>query len=377
MFATFFLGGFEGTTFHDAHGRLVDQVAATHHDRFAHEDYARLREVGIGAAREAVRWPLVDRAGRYDFACVAPFVEAARTHDVEVVWDLFHFGYPRDLEIESELFVERFAEYCFAVAKHLTQELSTPLWFTPVNEPSYFAWAAGEAALFRPHRRGCGDALKRQLARAAIAGTDALRSACPGARLLTVDPICRVTAPAGRPDLEPLVRDFNERIVFQSLDLLSGRTEPELGGSPAHVGTIGINYYWTNQWELGGPRTPLADTDPRRAPLRAIIRDVWERYGLDVAISETAHVGEARGPWLDELACEAEALLDDGVPLGGVCLYPILGMPEWHERDRWTRMGLWDVAPPALDRALHRPSYDALCRAQRLEERRARRVEPG
>jgi hypothetical protein len=35
------------------------------------------------------------------------------------------------------------------------------------------------------------------------------------------------------------------------------------------------------------------------------------------------------------------------------------------------------VAPPALDRALHRPSYDALCRAQRLEERRSRRVEPG
>jgi hypothetical protein len=372
MFATFFLGGFEGTTFHDAHGRLVDQIAATQHDRFALEDYGRLREVGIRAAREAVRWPLVDRHGRYEFACVEPFVEASRAHDVEVVWDLFHFGYPRDLEIESDLFVERFAEYCFAVAKHLTQELPGPFWFTPVNEPSYFAWAAGEAALFRPHRRGCGDALKRQLARAAIAGTDALRSACPGARLLTVDPICRVTAPADRPDLEPLVRDFNERIVFQSLDLLSGRVEPELGGSPAHVGAIGINYYWTNQWELGGPRNPLSDTDPRRVPLRAIVDEVWQRYGLDVAISETAHVGDARAGWLNELADEAEALLDAGVPLGGICLYPILGMPEWHQRERWTRMGLWDVAPPGLARELHRPSFQALCRAQRLEARRAR-----
>ena len=71
--------GFEGSTFHDAHGRLVDQVEATHHDRHAHDDYARLCSVGIRAARESVRWPLVDRGGRYDFSTLAPFVEAARS----------------------------------------------------------------------------------------------------------------------------------------------------------------------------------------------------------------------------------------------------------------------------------------------------------
>src|SRR5213595_1102670 len=47
-------------------------------------------------------------------------------------------------------------------------------------------------------------------------------------------------------------------------------------------------------------------------------------------------------PWLFEAACEAEALLLAGVPLRGLCIYPILGMPEWHEPDIWTPMGLWD-----------------------------------
>jgi hypothetical protein len=59
-------------------------------------------------------------------------------------------------------------------------------------------------------------------------------------------------------------------------------------------------------------------------------------------ITETAHVGDLRGPWLFEAASDAEALLLEGVPLRGLCLYPILGMPEWHEPDVWTSMGLWD-----------------------------------
>jgi hypothetical protein len=39
----------------------------------------------------------------------------------------------------------------------------------------------------------------------------------------------------------------------------------------------------------------------------------------------------------------AEGLLAAQVPLRGICLYPILGMPEWHARDQWSRMGLWDL----------------------------------
>jgi hypothetical protein len=242
-----------------------------------------------------------------------------------------------------------------------------------VNEPSYFAWAAGDAGLFAPHARGRGFELKLQLARAGLRGGEALRAACPEARIVSVDSLCRVVAPVGRPELEAEVEVWNGDIVFQSLDLLAGKLHPELGGSREALGVVGVNYYWTNQWELGASDTPLREDDARHRPLRELVRAVWERYGGDLLISETGHVDGLRAPWLHSVAGEAEALLAGGVPLRGVCLYPILGMPEWHARDRWTRMGLWDLVmrDGALVRELHEPMLGALRAAQHLRAERS------
>jgi hypothetical protein len=373
VFRSFFLGGFECATGWNAHGRWIDQIAATRHDAHADADYALLREVGIHGAREGVRWPLVDRCGRYDFAPIQPFLEASRRHGVEPIWDLFHFGYPADCDLFGPGFPERFADYCYAVARHVARESDGPWWFTPVNEPSYFAWAAGDAARFAPHARGRGFELKLQLARAGLRGAEALRSACPEAGIVSVDSLCRVVAPVGRPELEPDALAWSQDIVFQSFDLLAGRIHPELGGSREALGVVGLNYYWTNQWELGAAGTPLSEQDPRWLPLRALVQSAWDRYGGDLLISETGHVDGQRAPWLQHVAGEAEALLDAGVPLRGVCLYPILGMPEWHDRKRWTRMGLWDVGDTdGYARALHAPMHAALADAQRLERRNPR-----
>ena len=72
---------------------------------------------------------------------------------------------------------------------------------------------------------------------------------------------------------------------------------------------------------------------------------------------------------LAEAAAEAEALLLDGVPLRGLCLYPILGMPEWHAQDTWMLMGLWDILhkEPARGREVCLPMLEALKKAQRLD----------
>ena len=40
-------------------------------------EYGHLAALGIHAARETVRWPLVDRGGRYDFSSLEPFARAA------------------------------------------------------------------------------------------------------------------------------------------------------------------------------------------------------------------------------------------------------------------------------------------------------------
>ena len=79
VFRSFFRAGFECATGYNRHGEWIDQVAATEHDRHVDEDYRRLREVGIAAARDAIRWPLVDLGrGRYDFSSVAPFLRSSR-----------------------------------------------------------------------------------------------------------------------------------------------------------------------------------------------------------------------------------------------------------------------------------------------------------
>ena len=98
-----------------------------------------------------------------------------------------------------------------------------------------------------------------------------------------------------------------------------------------------------------------------------IVRQAFDRYQTDVVITETSALGDARGPWLHELSAMAERLLDDGVKLGGICLYPILGMPEWHERDQWARMGLWDLEhdQDMLQRKMCAPMLQALRAAQR------------
>jgi hypothetical protein len=64
-----------------------------------------------------------------------------------------------------------------------------------------------------------------------------------------------------------------------------------------------------------------------------------------------------------------EALLEEGVPLKGVCLYPILGMPEWHDQGRWTQMGLWEVNCECGERKVCEAMLEALRKAQRIEKK--------
>lgn len=367
MFRSFYLAGFECATGYNMHGEWIDQIAATEHDLHVDADYARLADVGIHAVREAIRWPLVDQQGRYDFSSVEPFVRAARHYRCDVIWDLFHYGYPDDLDPFSEPFALRFADYCRAAARFIAQHMPQACYFTPINEPSFFAWAGGEVGRFAPHARGRGFELKLSLARAAIRGIAAIREVCPSARIVNVDPICRVVPGEDKPGALEHARKFNEQWVFEFWDMVSGRMRPELGGTRRALDIVGVNYYWTNQWELGREGIALPDCDPRRVSLADLVRTVWKRYGHEIVITETSALGEARAPWIHKLSQMADELLTEEVPLGGICLYPILGMPEWHARDQWTHMGLWDLEreQDVLQRKAHGPMLDALRDAQR------------
>src|SRR3954462_5431119 len=157
LFSSFWMGGFESACHINRKGRRLDMLAATQHDRFVDGDYFRLRQVGITSVRDTVRWHLVDRNGAFDFSRVDPMAAAARRHGMQVVWDLCHYGLPDGLDIFSAAFVDRFAAFSGAAARYFREQSDDVPLYTPINEVSFFAWAAGEVGWFQPfaeHRGG-------------------------------------------------------------------------------------------------------------------------------------------------------------------------------------------------------------------------------
>jgi len=366
VFRSFFLGGFEGAAGHNIHRKWFDGVSLTRHDHFLSQDYALLSSNNILAVRECVRWPLVDKGRGFDFSSLDALITAGREAGITTIYDLFHFGYPMSLNPLSEEFLKRFGEYCHQVARRVSLATEGMCYFTPVNEPSYFAWAGGEVGMFAPYLKCTGRDLKIAMTRAAITGAEAIWAACPTARIVSVDPFCRVVP--SRPDSESLRRaeNFNSSVVFESWDMIGGLIMPELGGSLRHLDIVGINYYWTNQWIQDEPGAPLPDDDPRRMPLRNIARTVWKRYGREMLITETSHVGDKRPLWLQELITETEAIRSLQIPLMGICWYPVLEMAEWHTPGLWTRMGLWDLDHQggSMRRSACKPALRVLREAQ-------------
>jgi hypothetical protein len=47
-------------------------------------------------------------------------------------------------------------------------------------------------------------------------------------------------------------------------------------------------------------------------------------------------------------------------------------MPEWHEQQTWTPLGLWDICAKTKRREIYKPMLMALKSAQRLDRIRIR-----
>ncbi len=238
LFRSFFLGGFECSTHRRADGRRLDLLAATRHDALAEQDYRQLAEHGVRAARDGVRWHLVERGapGHYDWSPVLPMLRVAEAAGTQVAWDLCHYGWPDGLDVFSAAFVDRLARYAGAFARLHLEETGRPPIVCPVNEISFLAWAGGDMARMNPGARGRGGELKRQLARAAIAATHAVREAAPGARVLAIDPVIHVVPREGQ---DPGPAAAYTEAQFQAWDMLAGRLEPGLGGGPDTLDVVG------------------------------------------------------------------------------------------------------------------------------------------
>ena len=371
IFPTFFLSGFECSTF-DWKGRgRRDLVAETRHREHAMEDYRILRDLGIAVAREGVPWPMVERDGAYDFACVEPVVAAMNAAQVLPVWDLCHYGYPDGADPFAADFADRFARYARAAAAWVTARVHGPHLFTPINEITFWGFSGGEWGWVAPFgkERATRHRLRLALARASIAAVRAIREVAPEARMLHVEPLIHVVAPRDRPDLaDEAAREEREDAWFV-WDVLGGRLHPELGGAPEVLDVVGANCYSFGQMEYRaeGPHAALPPDDDRIRPLCDMLGDVWARYGRPMVIAETSGLGKGRPDWLRDVMGESLAAVRRGIDLHGVCLFPAVDMPDWHTGE-WLHNGICDLVPDGDDlrRVPVAPYVDELRRWQRL-----------
>src|SRR6187431_1563584 len=111
LFRSFWMAGFECSSHRNSAGTRLDMTSALQHDIFCAQDYQRLRDVSILSARDGLRWHLIDRVGSYDWSSWIPMLQAAQSENIQVIWDLFHYGWPDDLDVFSTEFIHRFARF--------------------------------------------------------------------------------------------------------------------------------------------------------------------------------------------------------------------------------------------------------------------------
>jgi len=188
-----------------------------------------------------------------------------------------------------------------------------------------------------PFGQGRGPELKRQLARAAIVATGTVRGVDPRARFITAEPLIHVTTPPEAPDDAKVGAEKHRLAQFEVCDMIAGRVAPELGGSDGCLDIVGVNFYPDNQLFRGGATLPLGHWMYRS--LRLLLIDVHARYDRPLLLKETGAEGSNGPGWLGYVAGEVRAARRTGVPVEGICLYPVMDYPAWND-DRHCRCGL-------------------------------------
>ncbi len=365
LFKSFYMAGFECSSHRRrSDGVRLDLIASTGHDRLVREDYRSCAQHGLLTVRDGLRWHLIEREpGRYDWSSWLPMLEAAAESGVQVMWDLFHYGSPDHLDQGSPEFILSYARFAAEAVRLHREVTGTAAIVCPLNEISFLTWAARNGvfpSIGSDEEEGW---LKRHLVGTAVAGMRAMREVDPDCRFIWAEPLINVL-PKTPGDAE--AAEAKRLSQYHAYDMLSGRIAPELGGSPEWLDAVGLNFYSDNQWYLEGSTVPLGHHDYR--PLADMLVETYERYGRPLLITETGAEGSARPAWFHYVCDEVREAIRQGVPVEGVCLYPIASFPGWDD-ERHRQFGLFSVPRPYGKRDAYEPLVAELYRQQELLER--------
>lgn len=371
MLNSFFIAGFPGATRVPRNGRRIEQTELCGHQRFYAQDYARAKKLGLLVARESAQWSAIERiAGQYDFSFVRRRIHSARAQGVQLIWTLLDGGWPADVDIMRPMFVQRFAAYARAFARLLRdQEVKNPI-VVPINEIGPLSRAGGELAHVFPFMEERGLELRCQLVRAAVAAIDAMREVLPEVRIMHVEPLIHVSAHPFHPE-DADAAEAMRRDQYAVLDMLSGRSWPQLGGREHHLDLLGVSHYLSSQFYYAGPRHPGKMINPQAVEWRRLsdlLAELGRRYACPLVLAATGHDGAGRAAWLRYICREVQHAASRGTSVYGLCMSPIVDCTAFQFEPR-SSTGLWGESDKDGERAVDMWLAKELREQQRTLER--------
>jgi hypothetical protein len=145
--------------------------------------------------------------------------------------------------------------------------------------------------------------------------------------------------------------------------MLAGLHKPHLGGAEKYLDIIGGKYYVHNQWVFRS--SFITQDDPRYRPFREMLTELYQRYKRPIFIAETGIEDDLRPTWFRYVCQETLAAIESGIPVEGICLYPIVNHPGWDD-DRHCCNGLWDYPGPTGEREIYQPLAEELQRQRAI-----------
>jgi hypothetical protein len=153
-----------------------------------------------------------------------------------------------------------------------------------------------------------------------------VKAVAPEARVLLIDPFYHAV---GREDDPGSMAAAAARraAALEAMDHLKDCVDVA-GMNFYHDGQVEVSRRPGNEPEHYRPRT-LPARDSRRLSLGDAVRLYVRRFGKPILVTETSVRAERRLPWLTTLTEQALEVLQEGLPLQGMCWYPIMDVPEW------------------------------------------------
>jgi beta-glucosidase/6-phospho-beta-glucosidase/beta-galactosidase len=287
-------------------------------------------------------------------------MRSAEKYNIQLIWDLIHFGYPDNIYPTHPLFCERFTALCRAFASFYKENSKQQLFVVPINEISFLSWHSGDVRGTAPFAVNSGWDIKYHLCKAAIQGIKALKTEDPDCIIVLVEPLVKIHE--GENDTPIGVWEANEN-QYQAMDIIAGRMCPELGGSEDFLDILGFNYYWNCQWLMNGEPLEWPDINGNRMPLSDLLSQAYKRYKKPIFLSETGHFGSGRVQWLEDIVAEGLIAKNEGVDLNGICIYPVTDRPDWDDVSKYCNCGIWDLDENG-NRIPHDKYIDSIKKAQ-------------